>query len=91
MTRYRQGYRVEQLARKQLEENGYTVFRTAGSRGIVDLIAVDINIVRFIQVKKGQISARERQRLEKWKETIPENCTVEIWVKKPKKFYITKL
>ncbi|MBI3764145.1 MAG: hypothetical protein HY260_20075 [Chloroflexi bacterium] len=48
---YRKGARLEQKARKLLESLGYTVIRSAGSKGPADLIAIGPTHVRLIQVK----------------------------------------
>ena len=60
---YRKGARLERLARLELERQGYTVVRSAGSKGAVDLVALNVQGVRLIQVKAaGQVEpADERQ------------------------------
>jgi len=60
---YRRGRQKEYKLKEELEHEGYTVFRTSGSHGIADLIAVKPNReigeadlfpeVRFVQVKSG--------------------------------------
>lgn len=46
--------------------------------GLWDLIAVDNDEVRFIQVKSRKIYGKE---LDKYREfPVPESCTKEIWV-----------
>jgi Holliday junction resolvase len=51
--------------RARLEEQGFTCFRTAGSRSPVDLLAFREGTVLFVQCKSGQrgISRRERMAL----------------------------
>lgn len=51
-TAYRRGRRVEYLLKNELEEKGWSVIRSAGSRGTADLIAWRARQVRFIQVKR---------------------------------------
>ena len=53
--RYRIGRRLEWRIRKLLEQHGYEVIRSAGSKGRWDLIAIKDKIVRLIQVKKGKV------------------------------------
>jgi len=53
--RYRIGRRLEWRIRKILEEHGYEVIRSAGSKGRWDLVAVKDGIIRLIQVKKGKV------------------------------------
>jgi len=54
-SRYRLGRRLEWRIRKILEEHGYEVIRSAGSKGKWDLIAIKPGCVRLIQVKKGKV------------------------------------
>jgi Holliday junction resolvase len=48
---YRAGADLERAARKVLEENGYFVVRSAGSKGPVDLVAFKPGEVLFVQCK----------------------------------------
>lgn len=48
-----QGRRIEHLVRHDLEANGYTVMRSAGSKGAVDLLAMKPNQMLFVQVKRS--------------------------------------
>jgi len=88
LQRYRKGYRNEQKSIHILESAAYTVFRTAGSRSLFDLIAVNQVGVRFIQVRSNRsISTNEREQIEEWPN--PSGSTKEVWiwedyVKKPK-------
>lgn len=54
--RYRSGRRYEHKARLHLQADGYYVTRSAGSKGVWDLIALHPtnNVVRLIQVKHGR-------------------------------------
>ncbi len=52
MTAYRRGVRLEYLARDELRRQGYTVVRSAGSHGSIDLITLNDHEVLIIQVKK---------------------------------------
>ena len=49
---YRRGYLAERRAAKVLERAGYVVARTAGSHSPFDVVAVNANGVRLIQVKR---------------------------------------
>ena len=54
MGNYKRGYRAELAARKEMETQGYTVLRAAGSKGPFDLVAFTGKTVRFIQVKRAR-------------------------------------
>lgn len=56
---YIKGRRYEYIIKKDLEESGYLVIRSAGSHSPFDLIAIPINSegsIRAIQVKTGKLS-----------------------------------
>lgn len=44
---------MEYQSKARLEQSGYTVFRTAGSHGAADLIAIDQHTIILVQVKSG--------------------------------------
>ena len=48
---YLRGRRLEWQVKKDLEADGWTVMRTAGSHGFADLIALRDDTIRFIQCK----------------------------------------
>ncbi len=63
-TAYRKGRRAEYLLKKKLEDEGWFVVRSAGSRGVVDLVALKDDQVMLIQVQMGSyISHQKRQQL----------------------------
>ena len=63
-TPYSVGYYFERRVRAWLEDRGWVVFRTGGSRGPVDLVALKAGEVLLVQVKvDGVLSPRERQDL----------------------------
>ena len=80
MTAYRRGADFERRVKARLEEQGWTVFRTAGSHSPADLIAfkpIDTGDryevdVRFIQCKSGvaKMSKRERQEFREFAERL---------------------
>lgn len=80
---YLAGRRAEWRARDMLKKVGYhTVVRAAGSKGLVDLIAISRHGTLLIQVKHGRaraISPTERRGLVELKAQIPTNCWLEIW------------
>lgn len=61
MTRYASGRRKEWAARKWLEARGYTVTRSAGSKGLWDLVGVRASAAPYVvlaQVKYTAAGAR---------------------------------
>jgi len=76
---YRRGVRAEYRTMRLLEAAGYQAFRTAGSHGIVDVIAVNKLGVRAIQCKAGvaNVTPAEREALRLMPR--PSNCTAEVW------------
>jgi Holliday junction resolvase len=78
MTNYQSGARLERLARAQLERQGFTVVRSAGSKGPVDLVAWNHVTMRFIQVKA--LGAARKADIEKLQDLdCPVNASVELW------------
>ncbi|MHC1577720.1 MAG: restriction endonuclease [Candidatus Methanospirareceae archaeon] len=76
MTHYARGAAFERRVRRLLEEDGWFVVRSAGSRGAVDLIALrergNVQRVRLISCKlNGYVPPAERERLRKLKEELP--------------------
>lgn len=66
MSRYSKGAYLERLVRRRLEQAGYTVIRSAGSKGPVDLIAGDGSKVFVIQCRsRTSLRPRERTSLER--------------------------
>ena len=76
---YISGYRAECLCRNDLREQGYTVIRAAGSKGKIDLCAVNSSEIRLIQVKNQRhiIKPDELKALQRLE--VPDNASVEIW------------
>lgn len=79
MGNYTKGRRLEHRARQILETAGFSVVRSAGSKGPADLVAFDALGFRLISVKCGgqYASALEREALQLLPR--PDNATVEIW------------
>ena len=66
MIPYRVGYYFESRVRAWLEDNGWTVFRSGGSRSPVDLVAMRPHETVLIQCKAGgRLAPREREELAK--------------------------
>jgi len=85
-TNYRLGYRAERAAVKQLEEEGYTAARTAGSHSPFDVVAFRKSGARFIQVKSSRkfsnsIIDNAMKPLWEISREMPEGCSAELWVK----------
>lgn len=69
---YEAGRRFEYKIKKAWEHDGYIVFRTAGSHGAFDLIAVArAGRICFIQCKRVQTKAQARRLLDRFRENPP--------------------
>lgn len=81
---YRRGYLIERRACKLLEQAGYVVARTAGSHSPFDVVAVNANGVRLIQVKRlkeGSLTAvLEAAREEIRQVPKAQNVSREVWI-----------
>ncbi len=62
-TPYQKGRRVEYQLANELREQGWTVIRSAGSKGPADLVAWRDCHVEIIQVKRCQSQTYARQRI----------------------------
>ena len=73
------GRRGEHRARALLEAAGFSVCRSAASKGPADLVAWDAMTIRFISVKSGgrYASAAEREQLATMPR--PANSSIEVW------------
>ena len=61
---YRNGADLERAAKRVLEDNGYYVIKSAGSKGIVDLAAFKPGEILFVQCKaSGYVAPAERDKL----------------------------
>lgn len=88
---YINGANFERRVKKELEEQGWLCFRTAGSHGVADVIAIQGGRVpRLIQCKlTGKISRTDRSKL---KEVANEAGAVPMicWREKEGRKYIIK-
>lgn len=65
-TPYLVGYTFERRVRAWLEDHGWVVFRTGGSRSPVDLVALEPGRTILVQCKAGgRLDPREREKLGK--------------------------
>ena len=69
---YQNGANFERKVKKELEEQGWWVARTAGSHSIVDLICIKRgNKPLMLQCKlNGVISAKDREELKRWAKSV---------------------
>lgn len=83
---YQRGTRFERIIIQTLEKLGYSTLRTAGSHGFADVVAVNCNLVRFIQSKvtkdKIRLSTYKSDIAKILETSIPENVTKELWIKR---------
>lgn len=89
---YIKGRRFENEARKMLEEAGWLVMRSAGSKGPFDLAAFGGLGSRLIQVKGVPASEAERVKLAVIAAGMPASINVELWERTgPSKFTVTRM
>ncbi len=92
-TRYERGRRLEYHARSDLRKQGFTVIRSAGSKGPADLVAINQKQVLLVQVKSpGGVLDSDIQKLQSV--SAPANVRLEIWEYvpgKPHTWRVTKL
>ena len=77
--RYRKGVRREHQARQLLRAAGYTVARTAQSRGPFDLVALNNQHVRLVAVKAGTARHTPQERAALADVAAPPCVTKELW------------
>jgi hypothetical protein len=78
---YKRGAHYERKAMKALQEEGYMVIKSAGSKGLFDLWAMGHGQLRLVQSKatmRGSNFTKLREALELIE--VPEFATKEIWV-----------
>jgi len=73
------GRRAEHRARKLLEDAGYTVTRSAGSKGAADLVAWNTVQFRLLNIKSGTKYCGTLEREAFALVPVPPNATKEIW------------
>src|SRR6185503_2910469 len=74
------GLRNEHKAMKILRAAGYHVTRAASSLGMFDVVAINAQGVRLIQVKSNRdVSPIEREAIQIF-DGLPANATKEVWI-----------
>lgn len=80
MNNKRKGTRAEHKCRDYLVNRGYYVFRSAGSFGCIDLVAINPLEVKLIQVKANKyITKEERETMSRLKCISPSCVSMEVW------------
>jgi Holliday junction resolvase hjc len=77
--RYRKGTYYEYKIGKLLLARGYYIVRSAGSRGIVDLVAIGRHHTLLIQAKSGSSPFNAAARQLFLDLPAPRNCIKELW------------
>jgi len=81
VTNYRRGYSKERRCMDELNKRGYQTVRTAGSHGVVDVIAWNLIESRYIQVKSVQAKRVFKSVQEDLKYMhLPPHSSAELWV-----------
>ena len=82
MSRYDGGADLERAAKKVLKDNGYYVVRSAGSKGVADLVALKRGEVVLVQCKTdGRIGPADRAVLRTVALPLGATCLVARWHK----------
>jgi len=90
---YRIGYYYERKVKAILENQGYLVWRSPGSKSPIDIIAInDKGFVRLIQVKSHTKITKEElkilKELAKQYQKV-QNVEIELWIFKRRKLIIS--
>ncbi len=89
MKRYAKGAGLERLAKRELEEDGFAVIRSAGSKGPVDLIAVNYHAVRAIQIKARRFNENDLKKLADF--PAPPRVQRELWTRRGRQWQIARV
>lgn len=89
-TKYQSGRQVEQKVVLFLKANGYKVTRSAGSKGVFDVIAYNESTVRFIQVKTSASpkTTYARELSEMMESETPQSTSKEFWIHVRRKGFV---
>jgi len=91
-SRYRKGHRWELKIKKMWEEKGYVVYRSAGSKGAADLIALKDGKIVLIQVKVNKKPSRsEVAKLKKEAKKCKATALVVLWNSKKREVEVYNL
>lgn len=78
MSKYRKGWYYEDKIRKELEEQGLYTIRSAGSKGLFDVVAISSHFIILIQSKRNVApTVAERKAMAEFK--CPKNVIRQIW------------
>ena len=81
MSNYRKGANAEREAVKMLESMGYDCVRSAGSKGLWDIVAIYLTHIRLIQVKtEGAMTPVELEKIKLY--NAPPFATKEVWTRR---------
>lgn len=82
VTQYERGRRIEHKIISFLKKSGYSTFRSAGSKGAFDIIAVNERVVRFIQSKLTDDTSYNYTNEIKNMNTVatPDYASRELWI-----------
>lgn len=75
---YVKGRRFEYRVKRELERDGYLVFRTAGSRGVADLVAIKDGAVYLVQCKNRHIKTVSKKEVEELIRICEENSVTPV-------------
>jgi len=79
MSNYTKGWYREDIIRKQFEKEGHYVVRSAGSKGLWDLVAISSHFIVLIQSKLNSMpTVAEKKAMAEF--VCPVNCIKQIWV-----------
>jgi Holliday junction resolvase len=84
---YSKGLRAERVVRRRLEEKGWLVRQSKGSRGPYDLYALKGGRKLLVQVKSGKSSFSSRERTELVRTARKKGATMVLARVKGKKVY----
>jgi Holliday junction resolvase len=84
MNHARRGRAAEHRTRDVLRDQGFTVIRSAGSKGAIDLCAFDGDRVLLVQVKRGTARLSRTERTALLALARPTNAAIEVWTWKPR-------
>ena len=88
MTNYRKGYEFErEIVKLHKKWNYPLVIRAGGSFGPIDIAAFSKDEIKLIQAKSGRLNLSPKKKLIllALKHLLPDCCTIEIWVRQPKR------
>ena len=91
-SRYRKGHRWELKVKKMWEAKGFVVYRSAGSKGAADLIALKDGKIVLIQVKVNNKPTRsEVAKLKKEAKKCKATALIVLWNSKKREMEVYNL